>query len=410
MKHIHPIPRKLALAIVMGACIATTPAVLAAEASERARALVQKYLLADTHIDVPYRLHNHWEDVTQATEQGEFDAPRARAGGLDLPFMSIYTPARLESEPGRWDGAWELANQLIDTVEAMVGRAPEDFTIVTTPEEAVAARASGRIGLALGMENGSPLEGQLANVAFFRDRGISYITLAHSVSNHISDSSYDEARPNDGLSDFGREVVAEMNRLGVMVDVSHLSDKAFYDVLDVSTVPVLATHSSARHFTPGFERNMSDDMIRALAENGGLIMINFGSSFLTAEARGWYDRFNAARDDWLQGDGQAADADARAAFFDAYRAQNPFPFANVEQTVAHFVHVIDLVGVEHVGIGSDYDGVGDSLPEGLKDVSTFPVLVDALLEAGYSETDIASILGGNLLRVWGEVLAGSDAG
>ncbi len=398
-------PKSIALVATLLAAVATLPGAYAAEASDRAKSIAQKYLLADTHIDVPYRLHNHWEDVTGATEKGEFDAPRARAGGLDLPFMSIYTPASLEAD----GGAWQLANQLIDTVEAIVARAPETFVIVATPEQAIAAKEAGKIGLALGMENGSPLEGELANVKFFRDRGISYITLAHSLANHLSDSSYDEQRPNEGLSDFGREVVAEMNRLGVMVDVSHLSDKAFYDVLDVSSVPVIASHSSARHFTPGFERNMSDDMIRALAENGGLVMINFGSSFLTAEARNWYDTFNEARTAWSEGAGKDTGEDAARAYFNDYREQNPFPFASVEQTVAHFVHVIDLVGVDYVGIGSDYDGVGDSLPEGLKDVSTFPVLIDALLEKGYSEADIGKILGGNLLRVWGEILADVDA-
>ncbi|KAA9130981.1 membrane dipeptidase [Marinihelvus fidelis] len=392
-------------ALVAAAVLAAAPAALAAEASERARELAQKYLLADTHIDVPYRLHNHWEDVTAATEQGEFDEPRARAGGLDLPFMSIYTPAKLEAD----GGAWELANQLIDAVEAMVARAPESFTIVATPDEAVAAKAAGKIGLALGMENGSPLEGKLENVGFFRDRGISYITLAHSLANHLSDSSYDKARPNDGLSDFGHQVVAEMNRLGVMVDVSHLSDKAFYDVLEASQVPVIASHSSARHFTPGFERNMDDDMIRALASNGGLVMINFGSSFLTADARGWYDDFNAARDAWTEAASEPPSQEDTRAFFNDYRERKPFPFANVEQTVAHFVHVIDLVGVDYVGIGSDYDGVGDSLPEGLKDVSTYPVLVDALLEKGYSEEDIAKVLGGNLIRVWGEIVDAASA-
>lgn len=391
-----------ALALLCAALAA--PAALAADASQQAAELAQRFLIADTHIDVPYRLEHHWEDVTGATEDGDYDARRARAGGLDLPFMSIYTPARLEEQ----GGAWELANRLIDSVEAMVGRAPEHFAIVTTPDQAVAAKKAGRIGLAMGMENGSPIEGELANVKYFRDRGISYITLAHSLANHISDSSYDKERPNGGLSDFGREVVTEMNRLGVMVDVSHISDEAFSDVLEVSDVPVIATHSSARHFTPGFERNMSDDMIRALADKDGLIMINFGSSFLTAEANQWFEDFGAAREVWQEETGADGDSPEADAFRDRYLESNPLPYATLEETVAHFVHVIELVGVDHVGIGSDYDGVGDSLPVGLKDVSTYPTLVEALLERGYGADDVEKILGGNLLRLWGQVLEGAD--
>ncbi|MEJ2385178.1 MAG: membrane dipeptidase, partial [Xanthomonadales bacterium] len=245
--------------------------------ADAARELARKGLLTDTHIDVPYRLHENWADVTRATEDGDFDYERARAGGLDLPFMSIYTPAESEAE----GTSYAIANRLIDGVEALVGRAPDRFVIVRNPDEAEQAFRSGRIGLAMGMENGSPIAGQIENVGFFKGRGISYITLAHSLSNHLSDSSYDEERKWHGLSPFGKQVVAEMNRLGVMVDVSHLSDDAFWQVIELSQVPVIASHSSARHFTPGFERNMSDDMIKALAAKGGVIMINFGSSFLT---------------------------------------------------------------------------------------------------------------------------------
>jgi membrane dipeptidase len=194
-------------------------------------------MIVDTHIDVPYRLQEGWVDVTRGTDEGDFDYDRARLGGLNLPFMSIYTPAELEAE----GGSFELANQLIDNVEALVGRAPEKFVLVTSTGEAEQARKQGLIGLAMGMENGSPIEGDLENLQFFFDRGIRYITLAHSLGNHISDSSFDEERQWSGLSPFGREVVREMNRQGIMVDISHVSDEAFYQVLEITKAPVIAS-------------------------------------------------------------------------------------------------------------------------------------------------------------------------
>ena len=367
-----------------------------ADLASTAARVAHKHILVDTHIDVPYRLEEEWSDVTGKTQDGDFDYPRARQGGLNIPFMSIYTPAESEEE----GVSFELANRLIDRVEALVGRAPGKFVVVKTTTEAEKANKSGLIGLAMGMENGSPLDGKLENVAFFKQRGINYITLAHSLSNHISDSSYDEERPWKGLSPFGREVVAEMNRQGVMIDISHVSDEAFWQVLELSNAPLIASHSSARHFTPDWERNMSDEMIKALAEKGGVIQINFGSSFLTAEARTWYDEMDAAREAFLEENGFDEDGEEAELFEKSYREAQPFPFATMDDLVATYQHVIDLVGVEHVGIGSDFDGVGDSLPTGIKDVADYPNLIEALLRLEYSIEDIARIMGGNLMRVW----------
>ena len=362
------------------------------ELEKAAREIAQKGLMTDTHIDVPYRLTEKWEDVTGATEGGDFDYQRAVSGGLDIPFMSIFTPPSSEED----GSSFILANTLIDNVEAMVGRAPDRFVVVRTPLEAEQAWKAGKIGLAMGMENGSPIEGKLENVAFFKDRGVSYITLAHGKANHLSDSSYDEERKWNGLSPFGKEVLAEMNRLGVMVDVSHLSDDAFWQVIELSRVPVIASHSSARHFTPDWERNMSDEMIKAMAAKGGVIQINFGSSFITDEARMWYDNMGKARDAWkLEHEGE----DWRS-FSTDYREEHPFPYADMDDLMAHFTHVIELVGIEHVGIGSDFDGVGDSLPEGMKDVSFYPNLIEEFLRKEYPVADIHKIMSGNLMRVW----------
>jgi len=370
-----------------------------ADLSATARTLAQTATIVDTHIDVPMRVFENWVDVAQGTDGGDFDYERARAGGLNIPFMSIFTPAEAEGV-GK---SYALANRLIDGVEALAGRAPGKFAIVKSTHDAENAMQKGLIGLAMGMENGSPIEGKLENLGFFRDRGISYITLTHSKSNHISDSSYDEERQWNGLSPFGKEMVAEMNRVGIMVDISHVSDEAFYQVLEISKAPVIASHSSARHFTPGFERNMSDDMIRALAKNGGVIQINFGSSFLTQKANEWFEAMNKVRKSWAEESGFDEHGEEAEKFQKAYREKHPFPFATLDDLVANYQHVIELVGVEHVGVGSDFDGVGDSLPEGMKDVSYYPKLIEEFLRLEYSPEQIQAMMGGNLLRVWRQV-------
>jgi membrane dipeptidase len=364
--------------------------------AELAEAIAERHIIVDTHIDVPYRLQSDWEDVTRETRTGDFDLPRARRGGLDIPFMSIYTPAEMEAE----GGGFQLANRLIDSVEALAARAPDRLVVARSLMEAENAVRHGRMALAMGMENGSPVEGKLENLRHFRDRGISYITLAHSLSNQLADSSYDENRQWHGLSEFGKEVVREMNRLGIMVDVSHLSDEAFFQVLETSAVPVIASHSSARHFTPGFERNMSDEMIVALARHGGVMQINFGSAFLTQEANQWSEVFWDLREKYAEEQGVDEDSEEVRAFSAQYRAEHPFPYATLDDVLDHFDHVVKLAGIDHVGIGSDFDGVGDSLPVGLKDVGDYPNLIAGLLGRGYSEADIAKILNGNLLRVW----------
>ena len=381
-----------------------TPVIAGAEEVDltvTAGLLAQRSLIIDTHIDVPYRLFDDWADVTQSTKDGDFDYHRARSGGLNIPFMSIYTPAEAEEE----GTSYALANQLIDSVEALVGRAPGKFVIVKTTHDAKQAMENGLIGLAMGMENGSPIDGKLENLAFFHDRGISYITLAHSLSNHISDSSYDEERKWHGLSPFGKEVVAAMNRLGIMVDISHVTDEAFYQVLAISKTPVIASHSSPRHFTPDWERNMSDEMIKALAKNGGVIQINFGSSFVNKEARDWRETMVELRDIYLEANGLDKHDDESEQFEEDYRLEHPYPYATLDDLVANFEHVIGLVGAEHVGIGSDFDGVGDSLPAGMKDVSYYPALIEALLKREYTVDVIQAIMGGNLMRVWREVEA-----
>ncbi|MDJ0907847.1 MAG: dipeptidase [Woeseiaceae bacterium] len=393
---------------ILAAALAATALTACSQSSEEptpdlaaeAQRIAQDAIIVDGHIDVPYRLQSNPDDVTQATEGGDFDHPRAVSGGLNAPFMSIYTPAGLGAE----GGAYELANELIDSVEAIVATAPDKFAIATSPAEVRQQFSQGLISLPLGMENGAPIEGSLDNLRHFHERGIRYVSLAHSLANDLADSSYDVNRRWDGLSDLGIEVLHEMNRLGIMVDVSHLSDDAFWDVMEETAVPVIASHSSARRYTPGFERNMDDDMIVALAENGGVIMINYGSSFVTADANRYSMGRWAARTAFELEHRDLSAEEASERFEEIWAAEHgPYPYSDLSDVLDHFDHVIALVGVDYVGIGSDYDGVGDSLPTGLKDVSSYPNLVRGLLERGYSEDDIRKILGENLLRVWDEV-------
>ena len=363
---------------------------------DRPQQLAERFLIVDTHIDVPYRLKLNEDDISQATESGDFDYPRAAAGGLDAPFMSIYIPASVDAA----GGAVELADELIDMVEGIAQAAPDKFTVATCTADIGRIKASGRIALPLGMENGGPVAGDFANLRHFRDRGIRYITLTHSRSNHISDSSYDDFERWQGLSPFGKTLIAEMNRLGVMIDVSHVSDRAFWHVLDLTEAPVLATHSSLRHFTPGFHRNMSDEMVSALGANGGVIQINFGSSFLTETAQAYGTNTRKAALAYAFTNQLEEDDPRIAEFLKTYREEHPYPYATLDDVLDHIDRAVALAGIDSVGIGSDYDGVGDSLPTGLKDVSTYPNLIAGLLERGYSDTDIAKILGGNTMRVW----------
>lgn len=365
--------------------------------------IASEMLIVDTHIDAPYRL---WEqhqsgqeidDISKITT-GNFDFTKAKSGGLNVPFFSIYLPAETEED----GSAYEVANNLIDMVEDIITLSPDKFTLIKSIDDISSLDIKNTLGVVLGMENGAPIEGDLSRVQFFYDRGIRYITLTHSKTNHISDSSYDENIQWGGLSDFGKQLIEEMNSVGIMVDISHVNDDAFYQAIEISNTPVIASHSSLRHFTPGFERNVDDEMLKALAKKGGVIQINFGSSFITEAPGLYFDKIKKYINDQVIDLKNASKEDidkVRAEFM----SKNPFPYANVSLVADHIDRVVFLVGIDHVGLGSDFDGVGDSLPEGLKDVSMYPNLIKELLNRGYKKEDIRKILSGNLLRVWKQV-------
>ncbi len=398
------------LSIVYTSCSPKRPSDQMSDEELRAYAdtLAHRYIITDGHIDFPSRLIEEKRTVDSlslsvaiGSAGGDFDYDRAKKGGLDAPFMSIYIPSSYQSRPDMGKG---LADSLIDLVEGVAHFYPDNYALAGTPDEVIANFKSGKISLPMGMENGAPVGKDLANVGYFYSRGIRYITLTHGKDNQICDSSYDTTHSNGGLSEFGKQVVAEMNRVGIMVDISHVDDSTFYDVMGITRAPVIASHSSCRAFTPGFQRNMNDDMIVALGKNGGVIQINFGSSFLDSTvSRAITDRGNRLRA-LLAEKGLSRRDSLADPVIEEFRKNNPVQYADVETVVDHIDRVVKLAGIDHVGIGSDYDGVGDTLPTGLKDVSQFPNLIYSLLKRGYNEEDIEKICSGNVFRVWNEVI------
>lgn len=360
--------------------------------TDAAARLSRELIIVDGHVDLPYRLRNKPEDISVETVNGHFDYVRAKKGGLDAPFMSIYIPAAREK-----NGAMDLAIELIASVEKLCADHPGKFARANTPAEIEANFARGLISLPLGLENGAPVEGKLENLDFLHKKGIRYITLCHSKDNHICDSSYDQQYTHGGLSPFGYEVIKRMNELGMMVDVSHVSDSAYYQVLRVSKAPVIASHSSCRHFTPGFERNVSDDMIRLMGEKNGIIMINFGSTFITSKGS------RALRDINTKIANGADPKDPRiVAEMDSIKS-SPEMMGDVAMVADHIDRVVQIAGIDHVGLGSDFDGVSN-LPIGLEDSSKLPDLIHELLKRDYKEEDIAKICYRNIFRVWNEVI------
>ncbi|UCG60073.1 MAG: dipeptidase [Phycisphaerales bacterium] len=378
-------------------CGGQTESTTDAELNRKAHELAQKYLIIDTHQDVPYRLMEKMEDISKRTQGGDFDYPRARQGGLDSVFMAVYVPPEYEER----GGGKAFADETIDMIEGWTKTWPDKFVMSRSPADVREQFGQGKISIAMGMENGSPIEGDLANLKYFYDRGIRYITLAHSKNNHICDSSYDDKPKWNGLSPFGAEVVAEMNRLGMIIDVSHVSDAAFYQIVELSKAPVVATHSSCRHFTPGWERNMDDTMIMLLAKKGGVIQITFGSGFVNTQVNKRYldNRRHIAEYAKING----LEGGEKEQYAKKYMADHPPGDADISDVVAHIDHVVELVGIDHVGLGSDFEGVGGKLPNGLRDVSCYPNLIYELLEKGYTEEDIRKICADNFLRVWSDV-------
>ena len=378
-----------------------------AQGLDAARQLAQQAIIVDTHIDAPGALRKRWADLGEEQPDREFDYAKARRGGLDVAFMSIYTSAAQDAD----GSAWQVAQQMLDSVEALAQRHPDRFAPLTSPKDVERLRQGGRVLLAMGMENGAPLGDDIANVQRFYDRGVRYITLAHSAANRLADSSYAAEKPWNGLSPFGKQVVAEMNRLGMMVDVSHLADASAWEAIRLSTVPVIASHSAFRHFTPGFERNISDEIAKAVAARGGVVQVPFGTAFINPDsaadmqahfrARQAFDQRNAA----LKAQGKPLED--REAFEKAWADAHPVRASTLAQVLDQIDYGVKLLGIDHIGLGSDFDGVDGELPAQLRTVADYPNLVAGLQARGYGDADIRKILGGNLLRAWTQIEAGA---
>lgn len=372
-----------------------------------ANELAHKYIIADGHVDLPYALveKNYFPtsdnmDTIIRTGKGNFDYERAVQGGLTAPFMSIYIPSARQLLP---DMGKSLADSLIDIVHGIAQHLPDKFALANTPAEVEANFKQGKISLPMGMENGAPIGNDISNVKYFYDRGIRYITLSHSVNNQICDSSGDTAPRWNGLSPFGKEVVAEMNRVGIMVDISHVDDSTFYQVVKLSKAPVIASHSSCRAFSPNAKRDMTDDMIKKLGEQGGVMQINFYTAFLDSAVDNNNVKNRVALKKLLDEKGLTPDDPEAKPVIEQFEIDHPWKTTPIETVANHIDHVVKIAGIDHVAFGSDYDGVDNHLPIGLEDVSTFPNLIYVLLKRGYTEEDIAKICYKNVWRVWNAV-------
>jgi membrane dipeptidase len=397
MKHILPVLLFLPFLAACSSSELTTKS--DNEMKEYSKKLAENILIADTHFDTPMLLMEGKVDFSQSTPSANFDYPRAKAGGLKAPFWAAF----ISPEFNFSDKAKKYADDIISAVEKFCGEHTDKFQMVRTPLDVMENYSKGKILIAMGIENGAAIEDSLSNIKHFYDRGIRYITLTHSTNNKICDSSFDPTRKWNGLSPFGVEVVKEMNRIGVIIDVSHASDSTFYQVIRLSKAPIVATHSACRYFTPGLERNMSDEMIKLLAKKGGVIQINFGSVFLNREIMEQQNTNKIEINKYFtEHNLKRSDPEARE-FYKKYFEEHPQMYADVKDIAAHIDHVVKLVGIDFVGIGSDFDGLGDSLPTGMKDVSGYPNLIYELMKLGYSDDDIQKVMGGNFMRVWRKV-------
>ncbi len=373
-----------------------------------ANELAHKFIIADGHVDFPERLKEKKIVLTEETKSivisdpgGEFDYERAKKGGHTAPFMSIYIPAGYQKQN---DMGKAFADSLINNVLAMPILFPDKFSLANTPSEAEANFKSGKISLPMGMENGAPIGNDLKNIQYFFDRGIRYITLTHTKDNQICDSSGDTTHTWNGLSPYGVNVITEMNRVGIMVDISHVDDSTFYQVMKLTKVPCIASHSSCRAFSPTVKRNMTDDMIKKLGENGGVMMINFYNPFLDSAVVN-QNKINRKKLIALLAEKGLNITDNLAKPVIAqFKKDNPSLRSDIEMVANHIDHVVKIAGIDHVGIGSDFDGVEGEVPTGLEDASAFPNLMYVLLKRGYSESEIEKICYLNTWRVWNKVI------
>jgi membrane dipeptidase len=370
-----------------------------AEAEKAAEKVLLQAIIIDTHADTPQMMLDEGYDLAQPDSPFMISVPKMRQGHLSAEFFSIWV-----------DVGWpkqdliHRALDLIDVVYEQVGRHSDVLGMATTADEIVRLHLQGKFAILMGVEGGHIIQDDLRALDIYYRLGVRYMTLTHTANTEWADSSGDKPKWN-GLTNFGKQVVERMNRLGMMVDISHVSDKTFYDTLAATHAPVIASHSSCRALCD-VPRNMTDDMIRALAKNGGVMDINFYSGFLSPDFAAAYKKVAPQ----IQADESAAEkqyandrkrlAEESRNIWARYASQ--FPAPSYTTIADHIDHAVQVAGIDHVGLGSDFDGI-DSAPKGMEDVSKLPDLVRELARRGYSEQDLKKILGGNLLRVMRQV-------
>ena len=348
----------------------------------------------DSHCDTPSQILR-LRDLSLDNDHAHVDFPKLKRGGVDGAFFALYVPGNLETEE-----AFEYSQRLLEGVERAVEANSSSVAFATDSAQAFSNKQEGRFSVFLGLENGSPIGNSFDRLKWLYDRGVRYVTLCHSLDNQICDSCASKVKRWGGLSPFGKELVAEMNRLGILIDVSHISDASFYDVLKYSDRPVVATHSCCRALCP-HPRNMTDDMIRSLASAGGVIQINFYPLFLDSgfaevlsgsglEEKGGYVEKEFIND--------PSDPLKRAAWNRIQDEIQALPRPSFKLIADHIDHVVALAGIDHVGIGSDFDGI-EVTPEGMEDISFLPILFDELRSRGYDSSDLEKIASGNFFRV-----------
>ncbi|HEX8880411.1 MAG TPA: dipeptidase [Candidatus Acidoferrum sp.] len=370
--------------------------VSADEIAERAKKLHFSSLVLDTHDDTTQRFFSKDFDIGRRNPDGHVDIPRMREGGMNAIFFSIWIDGRIMGPP-----AVEKALDQIDAVHENVLKYSTDMVFCRTAEEVRRAHAQGKIAALIGVEGGHMIGNDVRVLRMFGDLGVRYMTLTHFYNDEWADSSTDKPAHN-GLTDFGKDVVREMNRQGIMVDISHVSDKTFFDALEVSKAPLIASHSSCRALC-NHPRDMSDDMIRALAAKGGVIQINYERSFVDQAYKDAYDKVSggvvAATEKITKECADDADCTTRKLrdLQTQLEGSGALPRVSWQRIIDHIDHVVKLVGPDHVGLGSDFDGA--TMPDGMEDCSKLPKITEALMRKGYKDEDIRKILGGNLLRV-----------
>jgi membrane dipeptidase len=369
--------------------------------SPRAKQLHDRAIVIDSHDDTTQRLlYDKTFDIAVRNKNGNIDVPRMREGGLDALFFSIWVPSDVTGPP-----AVKRAMDQIDAVRGAARTHPDDLVLATTAADVRRAAAEHKIAALMGMEGGHMIDDDLHLLRNYAALGVRYLTLTHFKNNNWADSSTDKPAHN-GLTPFGKDVVRELNRLGVMVDISHVADKTFYDALEITKAPAIASHSSCRAIA-NHPRNMTDDMLRALAKNGGVVMINYEVSFLSEEYRVASEKKTGSVVVQLDAMSKKCGGDEACSTLESARVnreamdKGELPKVSWEKIIEHIDHAVKIAGADHVGLGSDFDGA--TMPLGMEDASKLPRITDALLKKGYSQRDVENILGGNILRVMEQV-------